>query len=142
MKTEITLENKRRFFLHYYGETRIYWPKSNYYSDNFEWLSDSLLSQDPRLLLTPLSDITDGDALEVGYRIIPREQRNFKYDAFCKEDGCAWAKRQGMKPTMGPNECASAIDFLRSRGYLVSWNGLSPEEIIKAGWVELKTKKG
>lgn len=94
----------------------------------------------PPLLLKPLSSITDEDALELhkisypedinhsvtgGFRIlacIDNNIRNFK-------DGTEIV----FKLLPGLN----TADYLRSKGYAISWMGLSVEQQIKYGWIKL-----
>lgn len=94
------------------------------------------------LEVTPLDMISDDDAKEVGYCIrgINQKDRNFKNDIFCKEDGIVWAKRRGMRPTMNITECSSVIDYMRSKGYGVPFNGVSIEQQLEYGWIKLKTQ--
>lgn len=155
---ELTLENKAKFFAQYWGQNILGRNDGSY-------LSISFLNpiQDRFLLLTPLSDITDDDAIEVA-KIILEEPftryrnigviRNFAVTGFPYimishknlrhrlQIDCTLANFNVLELEdditsqidMKPYHC---IDYLRSKGYSLPWMGLSVESMIEAGWIKL-----
>jgi hypothetical protein len=124
-----TLENKERFFAQYWDQNILCdGQRANYFvSDYFE----NLMSAACWLLLTPLSAITDEDAMSCGFRINDDEEdylygmsaRNvFSYDYRCYGDFML-----GI----------CLIDHLRSKGYALPWMGISVEDQIEYGWIKL-----
>lgn len=157
MKPENTLENKAKFFA-------IYWRQATL-TDGFnrqdvnEISFPKYLEMDQYyLLLRSLSSITDEDAIEVAKilideNIIEFEKRYFDSYRFCEV--FKFGKFYLQFDTIGDCDfritmdkekpvdisfqlVSEAIDFLRSRGYLVGWMGLTPDEIISRGWVKIK----
>lgn len=95
------------------------------------------------LLLTPLSMITDEHAIEVfdmlfGHSETHREKpQEFKIDL-----GKSWGLSI-FTETYGyyyPKSYIQMLDFLISKGYALPWMGISVEELVKRGWLKLKTK--
>ncbi len=135
---ENTLENKAKFFAQYWGQKVLYVGGIGLAPIGTNgW---NLKHPDFFLELTPLSDITDEDAIEF-FDIVwskvgthKNKSREFKID-FGKD----WAEsptseRYGLIPT----GLFHGVDFLRSKGYALPWMGLSVEQQIKYGWVKLK----
>jgi len=89
----------------------------------------------PPLVLKPLSSIADEDIIEVaklngwsedlGERYKERLLQ-FKIDIPC-------ISTPGYKHRYLPE----IFDYLRSKGYALSWMGLSVEEMVEAGWIKL-----
>lgn len=151
-KLENTLENKAKFLLHCYAENKdsiksyqgpgvvfgildIINNPENYYAE-----------------LTPLSQITDEDAIEVAK--LESEFFNCKYEHISIE-------REANKGVIVQkfNNCAHiedsvfigddnrinfstmkypAYQYIRSKGYALPWMGLSVDDLISYGWVKLK----
>lgn len=129
MKPEKTLENKAKFFALYWAQLVMINPNS----PNTKLLVRRL-DQDERmekryLDLFPLSKITDEDAIEIvnlseTIETFPiRNERRAEYG------------RNNVHFLVHQTEVA---DYLRSRGYLLSWMGLTPDEIIEYGWAKYK----
>lgn len=81
-----------------------------------------------RLLLTPLSLITDEDAIEVSkiLQVNPEDVSDWLNGDCTHED------------FHGPFTFQHAIDYLRSKGYALPWMGLSVNELIKRNWALIK----
>lgn len=142
---ENTLENKAKFFAQYLGQkvyNRIGWPGiivngfvdkleeqfKLYQSDNFKEKTKTFLE------LTPLSKITDEDAIDVAKILYPYS------DALHTTD----KGRDLIAPMFGkgtfllnPPYIIQTYDYLRSNGYALPWMGLSVEQLIEYGWVKL-----
>lgn len=133
MKVEMTLENKARFFVQYWGQDVLKLTKNlpmamlDSHNINVNILSSYLE-------LKPLSLITDEDAIEVaiqnrfkgknieaqikvGREILTRIKANVEFDPICM-----------------PLETG---DYLRSKGYAIPWMELSVENMVEAGWIKL-----
>lgn len=126
-----TLENKAKFFSQYWGQLilmqkdglgvkkciQAYWEKT-------------LFSR--YIELTPLSQITDEDAIEVakieGYYIDPIARGKSLINYLYLSNGSV-------------SSCSMVIeinDYLRSKRYALPWMGLSVDDLISYGWVKLK----
>lgn len=85
------------------------------------------------LELTPLSQITDEDAIEVGKLYeYAGETRKTQNDCF-KEVGKDYIEDTGADAL-----ALRILDYLRSKGYALPWLDTTVEEQIEYGWVKLK----
>lgn len=161
MKSEITPENKAKFFAQYWGQDVL---SSDMYGDNGTIYSLTMKEDscnDKWLLLKPLSSISDEDAIEVAKIACPElfhtrksghyiERREFengwitvKHDINYKSvdidiDGYILVYNESDDGGYDRNpNMVHAIDYLRSKGYALPWMGLTVEEMIEAGWVKL-----
>jgi hypothetical protein len=124
VKTEINNENKGKFFAQYWGQKVYRKPEvPGFESTVGGFISDERVSKTGFLELKSISDISDEDAVD-SYKI--KESKSWLKDEFdISRIGNKW-------------DCMFVADFLRSRGYLIPWMGLSCEEIIEAGWAKYK----
>ena len=128
MKTQNTLENKAKFFAQYFGqEVLIANPHVNqknpfkceqpfiYHNTDIAWLE-----------LTPLSQISDEDAIEISkfYPSFGSDIRNAVKELFQEWNVLELSIETG--------------DFLRSKGYALHYMDLSVEDLVEYGWVKLK----
>lgn len=122
--TENTLENKLQFFAQYYGQEvavihGLLTPtltKTRIDSSYRDYLKLPTLLSIQYLELTPLSSITDEDVKAAGFANIRHfnlSRGSWKFIAF-------------------------ESDILRSRGYLIQWRDLTPDQLISYGWVKVK----
>jgi hypothetical protein len=115
-------ENKAKFFAQYWGQKVLrITPYELVQVGISGW---NLKHEDFYLELTPISAITDEDAIEVV---------NCGHEIEFLEKG--WRQKESVvifdyKP--------KAVDYLRSRGYALPWMGISVEDQVKFGWVKLK----
>lgn len=136
MKPHINKEKKERFFAQYWGQRVKASPESNGWTVGITNIGCSPL-RDCWLELTPLSMITDEDAIEVGkimnlshlqpkstLNVLVRDILSGRIDK--KGNTLLWLR---------------IYDYLRSKGYVLPWMGISVEEQIEAGWVKLKTEQ-
>ena len=125
MKAEINNENKAKFFAQYWGQRIINWNNnsvgiglvnSGYINDVGIWIE-----------LKSLSDISNEYAIEVAI-----------FEGYERGNSAGHNSFNGKR--IVTEECNKlsqrSADFLRSRGYLVPWLGLSCEELIEAGWAK------
>lgn len=151
MKTENTLENKRKFFSQYWGQRNLLHVIDD--GDDILLLLNNEVDNDVKnwlLYLTPISQITDEDVIQ-GIMITYNKTyddlgeilevkhyntfsgitsiglgRNFKtFRSFHHWNG---------DRKIGSMEC----DYLRSKGYALPWMDLSVEDLVEYGWVKLK----
>lgn len=90
------------------------------------------------LELTPLSNITDEDAIEVGFGIKEHHKGNYKiewpfsYDSHWKLFYNGDFQHEGY---LIPKD----IDFLRSKRYALPWRHYTIEDLIKEGVLKLRS---
>ena len=117
MKPENTISNKSKFFAQYWGQ------KLYHYTDLDGEIFGPFkvgrmdVSEIDYILVTPLSSISDEDAKKLGY-----------------DSGVNFNEVNEEIYDMTPPE----VDWLRSKGYALSWMGLSVEELVEYGWVKIK----
>ena len=110
MKTENTLENKRKFFAQYWGQKILLHVID---VDDILLLLNNEIDNDIKnwlLYLKPVSQISDEDAINLGY---------------------GYASH--LKSNLDRN-----IDQLRNLGYTLPWMDLSVEDLVEYGWIKLK----
>lgn len=135
MKAEIDYENKAKFFALYWGQDVL---TSDMYGDGGTIYSLTMKEyqiQTGWLELKPLSSISDEDAIELMYLI---ESIDWVDQL---DDKAWWGKtltHKFIKGKLSSQTATLLVDFYRSKGYLLPWMGLSPNEIIEAGWVKYK----
>ena len=132
---ENTLENKAKFFAHYWNQKVLNFNNSSAIHNHiYEVQGD--MDQYMFLELKPLSLITDEDAEE-----IRKLQFHFPCEVSISFDltdefaVCIQSKLNDIYEVVNIN----SIDYLRSKGYALPWMGLSVETIEKYGWIKLKT---
>lgn len=135
MKTELTIENKQKFFALHFGQEvhALKMSKKDVVStvDEISFRKD--ISED-YLYLNPLSSITDEDAKRLA--VIEADFRTS--DVF----------KRGRQLANSVEDCQYSVgnfktvmlitDYLRSKGYALPWMGLSVDEMVQAGWIKLK----
>lgn len=129
---ENTIENYQKFICLYFGQIVLNFKDSsnNTYQVNVNniWgkgfnsqLKSSWLS------LTPLSKITDEDALNIA--VIVGLLHDGKIESIVN-----WIESNISNRKINPD----VIDYLRKKGYAVRYDGLSVEQQIEFGWIKLK----
>lgn len=136
---ENTLENKARFMAQYWGQKVFKFRDGQMEPQKVGSTYMTKYGIKNRyLLLKPLSSITDEDALELAKIGLP--DRLYDY-LWSKQTGEAIAKsiKHGRQTNIFYKDfrMADAFDFLKLKGYAVSWMGLSVEKLIEYGWVKL-----
>lgn len=131
------------FAAQYFKQRVAYSPEhpSNRYILNAARLQEYSQNADFVLALKSVKQLTEEEANEVsailwkGLPIISR------YYGVVSKIGVAHiveALEQG-KPGISPTNWAETKEFLRTKGYAVSWNGISVEQQIELGWILLET---
>lgn len=124
---ENTRENKAKFFAQYWGTKTLYVGGVGLcFVGSGGW---NLRHPDFHLELTSLKDITDEDAQRFG-EIYCEATENCCADLTFSEANDVLSRLSVL-----PFSCA---DYLRSKGYLLPFNGLSTEELITRGWAKTK----
>lgn len=135
-----TLKNKAKFFAQYYG-LKMLWDdrRKLLYQCSGGHIEEAMYDEQfcgysYYLELTPLSSITDEDAIEVAK--IGFEQEN---DLTVSEGKMIVSQLLGGDG-LTVNDCQIIFiaDCLRSKGYALSWMGISVDQQIEFGWVKLK----
>lgn len=140
MKTENTPENKAAFFAQYWAQQIC---EYRFVMNAFDFVkTDTLIKSGTpidnwSLYLTPLSSITDEDAVEVDK--ICRFSYS-KFPEFIGKEIRNWLifNGTGLGNTSHKWDFLKAADYLRSRGYLIQWRDLTPDQLISYGWVKVK----
>lgn len=118
---ENTISNKERFFALYWGQ---FIGRQINISFNYSISSSNLRNiEDDYLELKSLSSISEEDAVAIGFL----GARNFHS---CVES-------YGFEKVFNTMISHYGIDYLRSKSYLVGFNGLTPEQILSYGWARL-----
>jgi len=89
--------------------------------------------------LTPISAITDEDAIEVAKIMYPKDKHNDK-------DSLEWGKSIADEIIQGQTDkdviwfsgIIGTVDYLRSKGYALPYHDITVEQQIEYGWVKLK----
>lgn len=121
---ENNLENKERFFVLYWGQ-KVLKTSTQLVNVSNVW---NLKHESFYLELTPLSEISDEDAIEIS--MIFSDNQNL-----CKE---LHADR-GRRILNSGKVKIKSIDYLRSKGYALPYMDLSVEDLINYGWIKLRT---
>lgn len=127
---ENTLENKAKFFAQYWGQKLL--KKDIEGLEKFITEPDGFMrspSEETYLELTPLSLITDEDAIEL-------IKLRFIQNGGVVEDLTDFEENILLSEATKTNYIF--VDYLRSKGYALPWMGLSVEQQIKYGWIKLK----
>jgi hypothetical protein len=133
---ENTLESKAKFFAQYWGQEILTQGFSKPHKIKGSIMD--LIYKEDYLELTPLSDITDEDAIQVA-----KIENNYEdaltrgkvlINTFIKYVDCSHSMKNSL-------QFINMIDFLRAKGYALPWMGLSVEKQSIYGWVKLNDIK-
>jgi len=132
---ENTIENRRKLFALYFGQKLICnatHSVQNFTVDGFNLVAGS--HKDDYLELRPLSSITDEESIEIGRLNGSFDEPPFSYSTTIqavKESLLEVFKLDNF------NMPIHTIDYLRSKGFAIPFNGLSVEKQIEYGWIKL-----
>ena len=144
---ENTKENKARFFAQYLGS-----DFENTYTRptvlritgaTIDLINNERMEQwkDSKVILKPLSSISDEDAVELGSVL-----GFMNFTKVSVEDSGFWIVWE-VNGEIRKNKFVfyndipfPLADFLRSKGYALPYLGLSVEQQIEYGWIKLQTK--
>lgn len=130
MKTQNTPENRANFHALYYGQRIAYCVNSADEIQAFGCLSNCVNDEILYLKTKPLSAISDEDAIEVArieYPLHPSHHYSGYGKYLC----------DNLNTSITSNK-VHISDFLRSKGYLIGWMDLTPEDILSYGWGRLE----
>lgn len=159
---ENTKSNKSRFFAQYWGQKVLY--VGGVGLEPIGTKGWNLKHPDFFLELTPLSQISDEDAIEVAkrmsyyseYFVITRNENEIhivcddsikviigivKFGLIGKIIEDEFDSMFKKSVVYYEDEIVSCIDYLRSKGYALPWMDISIETLIEWGWVKLKSDK-
>ncbi|WP_443945560.1 hypothetical protein ACJVDH_00180 [Pedobacter sp. AW1-32] len=133
---ENTLENKAKLFAQYFGQNRLFWhDKSNLF--RIEGSDIDIVDKRKNtyfLQLKPLSSLNDEDKIKITLMHLQMVSAPRENVLFCFTNT--------VKPLLEKLDIMQAriTDYLRSKGYALSYMGLSVEKQIEYGWVKLEGK--
>jgi hypothetical protein len=159
MKPENTLENKANFIMLYFNQKVLCFRNTLepiIYVGLDDQISLGKARKEDFLLLTPLSQITDEDAIEITKISICRnpfavhvkrsecgeiEIENISHHSTWKlfiSGVYIYFKCGNSRREIDSTAMLEIYDYLRSKGYALPWMGLSVDELVEYGWVKLK----
>lgn len=135
---ENTLENKAKFFAQYWGQNIL-----RYHNAGVHTIVDENVLNPKKnnikhswLELTPLSAISDEDAIEVALLCGGANSVSHGKEILKAVFGNHFNNRYSSNPPAG--YYTDIIDFVRSKGYAVPYLNLTVNQMIEYGWVKLK----
>lgn len=133
MKTENTLENKAKFFAQYWGVEVVNYGKGTKLT-SVDFVDFIDLKNELFLQLTPLSQITDEDAIACAKLIYGDYHIEQMFNVLSKEKALF-----EIHKSINDTTHFMRNDFLRSKGYALPYMDLSVKDLISYGWVKLKS---
>jgi len=130
---ENTTQNRLRFFAQYWEQDDI---AVNLHSYNIKHINHHTIADTLCLQLTDLKDISDEDAIELYIMLYGKKNIDNVFNMLSKEKAI-----YEIKLSVFSTKNHLKYDFLRSKGYLIPYNGLSTEQILEYGWAQLKQPK-
>lgn len=135
METENTPQEKAKFFAQYWGQKLLLstaWEECNpvvlsapYFEGNAEG---------HYITLTPLKNISDKDAIELGKLYF---ENCFGFKTFGDQMIISYYEGDNISEwVINLDFDRIAIDFLRSKSYLLPYKDLSTEDLIAYGWAK------
>jgi hypothetical protein len=148
MKPENNSANKAIFLSQYWNQEVLYVPNLVYTGNpsepsHEEWIEVKVdefyimkvANSKLPAFLTPLSQITDEDAIEVaniaGNSSYTDDRKSFNGRLLVQE------YLRNVTNIYG-EDWINIFDYLRSKGYALPWMGLSVDELVEYGWIKLK----
>jgi len=145
MKTENTPENKAKFFAQHWGQTvmqvlpeKNVMGNSTLFTVNAKSASYRDFTTAYSIVLKPLSKITEEDAIKVA-EIIKARGDSFRPNNIKTTIQSIFLERKHLYSVLDHYYFLCAIDFLRSKSYLLPYMDLSIDDLISYGWVKIKT---
>lgn len=135
-----TVENKAKFFAQYFGQNVLcYFFRDGVYEKERVEVDYPILEcidnyKDAKLELKPLSQISDEEKTILEESIIGFIDSFYFVEQFCYAN--IKSSIYGGLNTIKLNNYH--VDYLRSKGYILPWNGITVEEMVEFGWVKLK----
>lgn len=123
---ENTILNKEKFVTQHWGQK----VGCSRYSKNFT-INKSNIGSVEYLQLKSLQSISDGDCVELFDLLIPNHVNDDKDVKIRNVKRWIESEEHFLK------EAEIILSFLRSKGYLISYNGLTPDQIIEYGWAKI-----
>ena len=136
MEIQNNLENKSIFFAQYWGQRVVRHLGLGLEEHTFLVNENILCKYDITeyyIRLTPLSSITDDDAIEVA-----KFEGSFD-DAIIRGNYLINNILVVDDYNSDTHLVIKIVDYLRSKGYALPYMGLSVEKLIEYGWIKLKT---
>lgn len=133
---ENTVENKRKFFAQYFGQQvlRISSTNLKYVDTNWNWGHPSHY-----LELTPLSKISDEDAIEMANIIGNCSHISDESKVSQLNDLLSTPNFSNKQTNISASKWLVAFQTLTAKGYALPFHDLSIETLITYGWLKLKS---
>lgn len=135
---ENTIENKVKFFVQYWGQDclTLFGESGAFGVKNCRVQGNHLSSITPYdfLILKSLADFSDEDAYHMAVFVGDLGDQDNK-DTLTRH-GKEIVHYDVVLRTIR----SIHADFLRSRGYLIPFNNLTPDQILEYGWAKIRTK--
>lgn len=135
-------EMKARFVAQYYGQMILFASKIQHPHGIFCKPEDAKNYPECFVLLTPLDQISDEHLMSIA-KILGSD---FKIDGWIYSVSITLQSiKEGLIEALNSGTISlpvHAIDFLRYNGYAVDWNGHKVEELISAGYCQLRKGGG
>lgn len=136
---ENNIKNKAKFYCLYYDQRVLRFREVCGFNDYTLWSCEPTFANDTSYLeLTPLSQISDEDAIEVAkvFNIghLKRATISLIKSILSALDGST----PKSETTEFVLNWLTAQDYLRSKGYALPFHGLSIETLVEYGWIKLK----
>jgi len=132
-----TLENKAKFFAQYFEQKVLANTQGTHHPIIELTKSWNWKHSDFYLELKPLSQINDEDAIEVA-KIFQWNHLHDTSKIHSVKEVLTTVAFYRQTNINGSN-WLEVFDYLRSKGYALSWNGITVEEMIEWKWIQLKS---
>ena len=129
MKTELTTENKVKFFVQYWGQ------EIQSYKLTYSWKRNQSVSgySGGFLSLKNLCQLSDDEALELSTFNQDIDINTHKF-VFNNNESAIRYVRNNIYFLIHKTQTA---DYLRRKGYAIRWMNISVDDQIEAGWIKL-----
>lgn len=127
-----TPENRDRFTAQYWGQKIARLVEFNH---ELLYINDYSITtpKEKFLELTPLSSITDEDAIEVSRIWGSKVDSRIIGESIVNRLAGRWSDIETQFRNI-----LGVVDYLRLKGYALPWMGITVEQQIEFGWVKLK----
>lgn len=135
-KCKICKENKAKFFAQYWNQEMysITRPNQPYVNNFIQQMEEYLQFDEWYLLLTPISQLREEDALEVYSIVYPNSLKTEDYEKIIAVEEM-FSQRLVV---INLNSMTNAIDYLRSKGYALQFMNYTVADQLSMGWIQLR----
>lgn len=127
-------QDKAAFFAQYYPQNVM---RHESYTDGPLIAAIPVGNTSHYLELKPLSAITDEEVFDMISIMCPTIDIWFNIREYADQMVAGFESERPV-PGASFSDCVLAIDFFRSRGYLIPFRNYSTDQILEMGWAKLK----